>query len=303
MPHRSLRLGVLTAAFDTRQHLLLSRRADLDVWTLPGGRLDEGERLEHAAAREVEEETGIEVAAPQPIGLYYMAGWRRMNILFAARVRGGALRAETDETRDNGFFSPDEARLMLGAHRPDAQPTTALPVLDALSNRRPPPRLMTLPTDELRRLRFALGRRYVANWLRGKPEPRYPVFDCHAVALVWDETHRRLLTLKQGMGRMLPRMRCDGAIAPWQALASGLERACKIGVALHWVGIWQDASLNRLEFVFAATVKEMPLFRTGEWTTARNAALPARDTQYIERVKANYAHAPVWMLEELPYLT
>src|SRR5512138_971831 len=90
-----LRLGVMcTVSQDKR--LLLSRRGDLNVWALPGGRLDAGERLAEAAAREVEEETGLTVQPLHPIGLYYLAGWQRMNVLYAAKPTGGSLK-NTDE--------------------------------------------------------------------------------------------------------------------------------------------------------------------------------------------------------------
>jgi ADP-ribose pyrophosphatase YjhB (NUDIX family) len=70
-----LRLGVVCAVVDDEGRLLLSQRGDLGVWGLPGGRLDAGERLDAAAAREVLEETGVVVKVERAVGLYYLAGW------------------------------------------------------------------------------------------------------------------------------------------------------------------------------------------------------------------------------------
>ena len=288
----------MTAVFDDYRRLLLSRRADLNIWTLPGGRLDAGETLVEAAGREVEEETGIESVITQPIGLYYLAGWRRMNVMFGARQVGGTPHAKTDETRENNFFHPYEIDALLTTTRKSdsLQTNQALTIQDTLAPQRPPPRLLTIPPAELRRLRLALGRRYLWNWLRGKPEPRFPAFEVRAVGLVWDEGHRRLLTLKHGSGRALPRVRCDGQRAPWEQLGAAVRSACGLDVSFAWVGLWQDAPRNTLEFVFAATSAATPLFRAGEWTTARNAALPERDADYAAHVRPGYATDVVWML-------
>jgi ADP-ribose pyrophosphatase YjhB (NUDIX family) len=292
-----LRLGVLCAVTDDNQQLLLSQRADLGIWTLPGGRLDAGEWLEKAAAREAREETGIQAEITHPIGLYYLAGWRRMNVLFAARAQGGEVLGRTDETRDNGFFEP--VGLVESLARTQGTHTAAplhVPIEDALAAQRPPPRVITTSSGQRQRMRWAFARRYAWNWLRGKREARFPVFDVSVAALVWDEAHVRLLTVKHGKARALPRVHCAGTSAPWAQLGRAIHEACGLNVALHWVGLWQDAARDRLEFVFAATTREMPLFRAGEWTTARSAALPDRDMAYVVRTRSTYARDPVWLL-------
>ena len=48
--------------------ILLQKRSDFDVWGLPGGNAEEGEALETTIAREVTEETGLELLEFKPFG-------------------------------------------------------------------------------------------------------------------------------------------------------------------------------------------------------------------------------------------
>lgn len=84
-------------------------------WSLPGGRVEWGERTIDAALRELKEETGCEAdivglidvvdaimsarEAPSPWGHYVL-------IDYAARWRGGEPQAG-DDAREARFFSPD----------------------------------------------------------------------------------------------------------------------------------------------------------------------------------------------------
>ncbi|MEM4699904.1 MAG: NUDIX hydrolase [Candidatus Nezhaarchaeales archaeon] len=57
------RVGVGVIAIDEGRILLIKRRdpPDPGLWTVPGGLVELGERVEAAAVREVEEETGVRV--------------------------------------------------------------------------------------------------------------------------------------------------------------------------------------------------------------------------------------------------
>ena len=61
--HRPLVVTAATAiVYDAEKGLLFEKRADNGKWCVPGGSVELGERLEDALAREVREETGLEVA-------------------------------------------------------------------------------------------------------------------------------------------------------------------------------------------------------------------------------------------------
>jgi len=55
--------------------VLLIRRRDVPVWTLPGGHRDPGESATTSCVREVEEETGIHVRIAEPLGYYRRPWW------------------------------------------------------------------------------------------------------------------------------------------------------------------------------------------------------------------------------------
>lgn len=281
-----LRLGVACTVFDDEGRVLLSRRGDLDIWNLPGGRLDAGEKLADAAAREVREETGIITHIERAVGLYYLQGWNRLNVLYAGWPVGGRLQA-TDESSDNAYFDLK--------HLPGDVIWEWL-LFDAITEERPLPRVIETPPDELKRVKRQLRWRWVKNLLAGRPEARFPCFVVRAVGLVWDESHQRVLTLSDKNGRTLPRVGCSGERAPWDELADCLPLEGR--PAFQWVGLWQDSAQDTLELVFAATMPENEVSDAVEWTVARNAALTGLDAEYAERVKPTYAHDPVWTMEQ-----
>lgn len=293
----SLRLGVMGAVIDDDGCLLLSRRGDLNTWTLPGGRLDAGEPLQDAVVREVYEETGVRMRVERAVGLYYFEGWQRMNLLYAGFPLEGEPLARTRETRANRYFS----RVAL--------PEGVIGAKDALrdfrSDVRPQPCVITTTREALTRLRLRFGWRWLVNRLAGHPEPKFPPFNVRAVALIWGDASRRVLTLP-GPGyhagdsaagfRMLPRVVCDGEAAPWDQLVESIQVLIGVTPAFQWVGVWQDVERGMFELVFSATIPEDDLPGSAQWTTARNAAFSDRDAAYVERVKPTYARDPVWTL-------
>lgn len=75
--------------------LMIRRSTDLGygLWGLPGGYVDRGEVLESAAAREVLEETGLEVEVGDLLGLFSESGNPVIVAAYAGSETGGTLEA------------------------------------------------------------------------------------------------------------------------------------------------------------------------------------------------------------------
>jgi ADP-ribose pyrophosphatase YjhB (NUDIX family) len=90
--------------------LLLNRRAiepGLGSWSFPSGYVNRGEQLEEAAAREVLEETGLEVEIEDLLGVYSERGNPVVLVVYtAARFAGEA--AAGPEVSEVGWFTPDD---------------------------------------------------------------------------------------------------------------------------------------------------------------------------------------------------
>ncbi|MFE0022294.1 NUDIX hydrolase [Amycolatopsis sp. NPDC059021] len=103
-------IAVAVSAFiqDDEGRILMIRRTDNDLYSIPGGQLELGETLAEAAVREVREETGIECEVTGVIGLYsdpkhviaYDDGEVRQefSICFHARQIGGDLRKSSESS-------------------------------------------------------------------------------------------------------------------------------------------------------------------------------------------------------------
>jgi ADP-ribose pyrophosphatase YjhB (NUDIX family) len=106
---------------DQAGRILLHRRADNELWSIPGGGMEVGERIADTMVREVREETGLEVEPETIVGIYsdphhvveYGDGEVRQqfSVCFACRLVGGEL-ATSDESLEVGFFTPAEIEAM-----------------------------------------------------------------------------------------------------------------------------------------------------------------------------------------------
>jgi ADP-ribose pyrophosphatase YjhB (NUDIX family) len=94
---------------------------DNELWSIPGGAMETGERIADTAVREVKEGTGLEVEPEVLVGRYsdprhvveYADGEVRQqfSVCFACRVVGGTL-ATSDQSLEVGFFHPAEIERM-----------------------------------------------------------------------------------------------------------------------------------------------------------------------------------------------
>jgi 8-oxo-dGTP pyrophosphatase MutT (NUDIX family) len=128
--HAAGGVPVRTSA-DGQTEVLLIHRPKYDDWTLPKGKLDAGETWEDAAVREVQEETGLEVAlGPELPSTEYHDRYGRLKQVryWAMDVTGGSFHPnrEVDEVR---WVPIDAARGALSYDR-DRE------VLDALAARK-----------------------------------------------------------------------------------------------------------------------------------------------------------------------
>lgn len=108
--------------FDPQQRVLLVRHAEGDLWTTPGGLIEPSETPADAAVREAWEETGLVVELTRIVGVFggelctstYGNGDRIawVSTVFEARVVGGTLRPDFEETLEVRYLSTDELQAL-----------------------------------------------------------------------------------------------------------------------------------------------------------------------------------------------
>ncbi len=120
-PANSLVPAASAVVVDQAGSILLHRRDDNELWSIPGGAMEVGERIADTAVREVKEETGLDVQPEALVGIYtnprhvveYADGEVRQqfSVCFACRVVGGEL-TTSEESLEVGFFTPAEIEAM-----------------------------------------------------------------------------------------------------------------------------------------------------------------------------------------------
>ena len=116
-----MRVAAYAVIIDADDRILLAHwnEGRRSAWTLPGGGLEDGEDPEHAARREVREETGYRVTIGELLGIHsrVIPGARRLavdatgplhalRIVYRARVSGGRLRNEVGGSTDRAEWFP-----------------------------------------------------------------------------------------------------------------------------------------------------------------------------------------------------
>lgn len=114
--HTKVRVNVAVVVRDLEGRILLEKRSDCGMWGLPGGRIEPGESITDAAAREMLEETGFQVKITRLLGVYSGPEDRIVtfsdnvvqivDILLEAEIISGIL-TRSSESLALDFFSPD----------------------------------------------------------------------------------------------------------------------------------------------------------------------------------------------------
>ena len=110
--------SVTVVVRDESGRILLIHKVDNDLWALPGGGHDPGERITDTAVRETQEETGLAVEIVRLVGTYtnprhviaYDDGEVRQqfSLCFEARWIGGTPREDGSETKAVKWVEPSE---------------------------------------------------------------------------------------------------------------------------------------------------------------------------------------------------
>lgn len=118
--HITPKVGAAAVIFDEQERVLLMRRSDTDLWCLPSGMTEPGESTEETAIRETKEDSGLDVAIQQFVGLYehppgVNGPHHFIGIAYRCSVVSGDLRLsfEGDDLR---YWSPKEVATWFSDH-------------------------------------------------------------------------------------------------------------------------------------------------------------------------------------------
>jgi ADP-ribose pyrophosphatase YjhB (NUDIX family) len=119
------KVGIGAVVFNARDELLMIQRPEGN-WFIPTGWADIGYAPAQVAAKEVREETGLQVTPQRVVGIYDAAHWFHRHalpyfysIVFDCRLDGGELCPHPVETRGAGFFPLDALPQPTYRKRPD----------------------------------------------------------------------------------------------------------------------------------------------------------------------------------------
>ncbi|MGR3914632.1 MAG: NUDIX hydrolase [Gammaproteobacteria bacterium] len=90
------------------ERILLCKRAiepRMGLWTLPAGFMENGETVQHGAARETMEEACAEIAAQQLFGIYNLPHANQIYVMFRAELTGEDRFAAGDESLEARLFT------------------------------------------------------------------------------------------------------------------------------------------------------------------------------------------------------
>jgi ADP-ribose pyrophosphatase YjhB (NUDIX family) len=112
---------------EQNNQILLQHRTDADVWGIPGGVIEMGERVEDAARRETFEETGLSAGNLELFGIYsglegyanYANGDRvySIQLIFYTDTVTGELIQKGEESHAHQYFDKNNLPSNLNSHQ------------------------------------------------------------------------------------------------------------------------------------------------------------------------------------------
>lgn len=100
-------IGAFAVIFNNQREVLLCHRTDMDMWNLPGGRVEKNETPWGAAVREVKEETGFKITVTGLCGVYSKPKENDLVMVFLCDIISGKARKNHEADRIE-FFNPYE---------------------------------------------------------------------------------------------------------------------------------------------------------------------------------------------------
>ncbi|MEG9295211.1 NUDIX hydrolase [Mangrovibacillus sp. Mu-81] len=118
---------IAVSAYVTNENgeaLLVKTHWRSDTWEPPGGQVEEGEALDEAVCREIEEETGILISPIGITGVYYNTTKNLLSVVFNASVTGGELKIQPEEIKEAAFIKLTEENIDTYITRPHMKSRT-----------------------------------------------------------------------------------------------------------------------------------------------------------------------------------
>lgn len=104
---RVFSIGAFAIIFDDQKRVLLCHRRDMDIWNLPGGKVEDRELPDEAVIRETKEETGLDVVVDELVGVYGKVDKNELVFSFLCHPVSGEIQV-TDEADDCRFFAVND---------------------------------------------------------------------------------------------------------------------------------------------------------------------------------------------------
>jgi 8-oxo-dGTP diphosphatase len=242
--------GIVTNEYND---ILLILRSDSRTWAPPGGGLETGESPPVAAAREIEEETGVKVLPVRLVGLQFRPEKPNGMLMFTFRclVRGGQPTPSSESIRVGFFPTNDLPRPMLSVHR--------VMIEHGLHHSGGPPDWHTRALPPAVRLGRRLMFRYydLRRWLERRPPFQWPPAWPVGAFVVIRNPAGEVLWIKRTDYDIwnLPGGGYDGLEAPWETAQREALEETGLQVRLtDLTGVYLKPEQNQMNFTFTAEV-------------------------------------------------